>query len=73
MTYHLAVDIGGTFTDLVALDDATGELRVTKSSSSADDPVAAVLEVIRKVDIPAADVARFEMQPLFVRGVSDTI
>ena len=39
MTYHLAVDIGGTFTDLVAVDDDIGRVRVTKAASSADDPI----------------------------------
>jgi N-methylhydantoinase A len=52
MSYHIAVDIGGTFTDLVALDDDTGEVRVSKSSSLARDPIGAVLRVTDKTHIP---------------------
>ena len=66
MGYHVAVDIGGTFTDLVALDDASGELHVSKSSSQPQDPVSAVLRVIEKTGIPPADVE------LFVHGTTVT-
>ena len=31
---RLATDIGGTFTDLVYLDDATGEIGLAKASST---------------------------------------
>ena len=34
MTCVVAVDIGGTFTDLVALDAETGEVRYTKSPTT---------------------------------------
>ena len=66
MGYHVAVDIGGTFTDLVALDDASGELLVSKSSSQPQDPVSAVLRVIEKTGIPPAGVE------LFVHGTTVT-
>ena len=66
MTYHLAVDIGGTFTDLVALDVETGEVRVDKSASLARDPIKAVLRVIGKTDIPPSDIE------LFVHGTTVT-
>ena len=32
----IGIDVGGTFTDLCIMDDATGELRVEKTASSAD-------------------------------------
>ena len=66
MGYRVAVDIGGTFTDLVALDDVSGELRVTKSSSLPHDPVRAVLRVIEKTEIPPSAVE------LFVHGTTVT-
>ena len=66
MTYHIAVDIGGTFTDLVALDTATGEIRVNKSSSMAKEPIKAVLRVIEKTGIPAPEIE------LFVHGTTVT-
>ena len=40
----LAVDIGGTFTDLVALDIASGRIAVEKLLTTYPDPSAAVLE-----------------------------
>jgi N-methylhydantoinase A len=64
VTYHIAVDIGGTFTDLVALEAESGEVIVDKSSSLARDPIRAVLRVIEKTGIPAS---RIE---LFVHGTT---
>jgi N-methylhydantoinase A len=43
----IAVDTGGTFTDVVALID--GRLRVLKVPSTPDDPARAVLEGLRRV------------------------
>jgi N-methylhydantoinase A len=43
---RIGVDVGGTFTDLIAYDDVTGEVRVAKGSStpaSPDEGVAAVV------------------------------
>src|SRR5262245_49984005 len=42
-THRLGCDIGGTFTDLVLLDEASGALRVLKMPSTLADPSAAVL------------------------------
>ena len=41
-TGRLGVDIGGTFTDLVWVDDATGEVRVGKILTTPKDPAQAV-------------------------------
>ena len=43
MTYRLGVDVGGTFTDLLLFDDATGETNRTKVHSTPADPSQAVL------------------------------
>jgi N-methylhydantoinase A len=64
MTYHVAVDIGGTFTDLVALDDDTGEVRVSKSASLAQEPIRAVLRVIEKTEMPPEEI------DLFIHGTT---
>ncbi len=48
MAYWVGIDIGGTFTDLTLVDEETGELYISKSPSTADDPIAAVLSVIDK-------------------------
>ena len=43
----LAVDIGGTFTDIVALDTATQNVAVEKVLTTYPDPAVAVLDGIR--------------------------
>src|SRR6202045_2018491 len=42
--YRLGVDIGGTHTDFVLLDTATGELLVEKVASTPDNPARGVLD-----------------------------
>ena len=46
---RVGVDTGGTFTDVVALDEATGEVFTTKTPTTVRDPSVGVLEGIRKV------------------------
>src|SRR5438477_11691159 len=43
---RVGVDIGGTFTDLILIDDATGDLTVGKVLTTPDDPSRAVAEVL---------------------------
>lgn len=42
-SWYVGVDIGGTFTDIVAIDAATGDTRYIKVPSSRQDPASAVL------------------------------
>jgi N-methylhydantoinase A len=49
MGYRVAIDTGGTFTDVVAVDEASGALHVTKTPSTPGDPSIALLEGVRKV------------------------
>jgi N-methylhydantoinase A len=46
---RIGIDTGGTFTDIVAVDDATGEVHTTKTPSTPDDPSRALLEGVHKV------------------------
>src|SRR5438034_3142368 len=46
--YRLGVDIGGTFTDLVMLDEATGELRQVKLPSTPRDPSIGFTDVLNR-------------------------
>jgi N-methylhydantoinase A len=61
MSWRIGVDIGGTFTDVVALDEATGEERVFKTSSTPDDPSVAfeagVRGILEQAGVSAGDVA----------------
>lgn len=38
MTWRMGIDSGGTFTDVCMFDEATGDIRVWKVSSTPDDP-----------------------------------
>ena len=44
---RLGIDIGGTFTDLTLIDDATGELVIDKSLTTPENPSLAVEKVAR--------------------------
>src|SRR6185503_5421513 len=44
--YRVGVDIGGTFTDLILVDDQTGELMVGKVLTTPADPSQAVADVL---------------------------
>ncbi len=50
--YRLGVDIGGTFTDLVIQDAASGMIRTLKVPSTPEDPSEAVLNAIREAADP---------------------
>src|SRR3989339_422186 len=58
--YKLGIDIGGTFTDFVLLDDAKGWMEVGKCLTTPDDPSRAVVEgfteILRKTGIAAGEV-----------------
>ncbi len=45
-TWHVGVDIGGTFTDIVAVNAEDGESRYLKVPSSREDPASAVIRGI---------------------------
>ena len=51
------VDRGGTFTDIVAIRDRDSWPRTAKVPSRPDDPVAALLDALRAVDVEPAEVA----------------
>src|SRR5256885_15146005 len=41
---RIGIDVGGTFTDLVAVDDGSGEARHFKLPSTPSDPAAAIAD-----------------------------
>ena len=51
MPYSVAVDIGGTFTDLVAYDDDSRSVVFTKSPTTYDNFVAGVLDCFAKAKL----------------------
>ena len=57
MSYAIAVDIGGTFTDLVAFDHATQKVKYAKSPTTYDNLVAGILDCFIKAKITPAEAA----------------
>ncbi len=59
MSVRVATDIGGTFTDLVAVDETTGALTVGKALTTPADLPAGVLEAVGSVGVSLEDVSDF--------------
>jgi N-methylhydantoinase A len=62
MTYRLGVDVGGTFTDLLLVDESSGQTYMAKVPSTPDDSSIGVLNGIDRIcdesDIDAKQVAQ---------------
>ena len=56
---RVAVDVGGTFTDVCIFDDDTKSMRVTKVPSTPHDPMIAVMNGVERGEINLADVSLF--------------
>ena len=60
--YALAIDVGGTFTDIVLLNLTTGELQLLKTPSTPDDPsrgfIAGIREILGRHGVDYAQVRR---------------
>ena len=59
MAVRAGVDTGGTFTDLVAYDEQTGELRMAKALSTAHDPSRAVFDSFERAGLETSEIAYF--------------
>src|SRR3954469_24970623 len=55
----MATDVGGTFTDIVWVDDDTGDVLADKSPTTPRDVVQGVLEATRKTRVPAIEIGQF--------------
>jgi len=62
----IGVDVGGTFTDLVRLDPASGQVRLAKVASTPDNQAFGVLEAVQEADTNLAQVA------LIIHGTTTT-
>ncbi|MER6767742.1 hydantoinase/oxoprolinase family protein, partial [Amycolatopsis sp. NPDC000746] len=59
MTYRVAMDIGGTFTDVVVHDGATQRLRAGKVLTTPDDLARGVFGALEGFDLPFAEIEFF--------------
>jgi N-methylhydantoinase A len=60
MALRVAVDVGGTFTDICVMNEETGDISVAKVPSTPDDPIDAVVEGVQgAAGVDLADVALF--------------
>src|ERR1700732_1040991 len=64
MAWRLAIDIGGTFTDLVALDEASGRIHLLKVRSTPEDPSMGFIEGIDQIRA-AAKISPAEIGGIF--------
>jgi N-methylhydantoinase A len=55
-THRLGVDIGGTFTDAILIDESTGDVRIAKVPSTPDDPSRGFLNAVTRI-LKEAEVA----------------
>ena len=54
MAWIAGIDVGGTFTDLIALDSATGEVRLAKVPTTAENQAFGVLAALDEAKVPLA-------------------
>jgi N-methylhydantoinase A len=55
---RVAVDVGGTFTDICIMDETTGRIRIEKTASSAD-PIDGIMDGIGRAGVDLSKVALF--------------
>lgn len=57
--YRVAVDVGGTFTDVFVFDDQTGKVFITKTSSTPQHPEKGILNGLVKAEINGDEIKVF--------------
>ena len=57
MTVRIGIDTGGTFTDLIGIDEASNQLIVAKTPSTPRRPIDAVMNAIETSQVPAETLA----------------
>ena len=57
MAVRMGIDTGGTFTDLIGIDEATNELVIAKTPSTPRRPAEAVMKAIEGAGVPREAIA----------------
>ena len=52
MSWIAGIDVGGTFTDLIALDPQTGEVRLAKVPTTPQNQAYGVLAALEEAAVP---------------------
>ena len=60
MTIYVAVDTGGTFTDLVSFNASNGEVRYTKSLTTHHNPIDGIVNCFEKAEVTLKDATLFK-------------
>lgn len=55
--YRVGIDVGGTFTDVVAIDEESGAILSSKTPTTPEDQSKGVIEALRLTGIPARDIS----------------
>jgi N-methylhydantoinase A len=56
---RISVDVGGTFTDVIVLDEATNQLRLEKVETTPHDPAQGVLQGFKKAEAALGNIQYF--------------
>jgi N-methylhydantoinase A len=56
---RIAVDVGGTFTDVCIMDEKSGEIKIQKTASTPDDPMRAIINGIEAAKVNLSEVEMF--------------
>ena len=56
---RIGIDVGGTFTDIVIIDEAKGELEIDKVLSTPRDPSQAIIDYIERRNLTMEEVRTF--------------
>ena len=59
MTFRVAIDVGGTFTDLCALDEKTGSFTFVKDSTTPSNFANGVVTVVKRSGLRGEQIDRF--------------
>src|SRR3712207_2771987 len=57
--YRVAVDVGGTFTDLIVHDEATGGVRIAKTPSIPANPARAIMNALAEAEVRPREMGFF--------------